>query len=148
MGNFKQLKNMLARPQTKRLAKQQSRSANVSPSRDISICLSETNSEAMIDITFNEKIRKPATLCFKTIGTSSDKQRKREKESDAARALRLGREAEEKEQAAFKAKVFNEHDETSRASTKSSLNARRCSSQIKETIEANKELVTVYDKAI
>ena len=131
--------------QQKKMRKMQSRSANVSPSRDISTCLSDTNSEALIDITFNEKIRKPAQLCFKMIGNTSEKQRQREKESEAARALRVAREAEEAKKNAYKEKVFSEHDSTSRASTSSSMHARRCSRQIDETIKANKELVTVYD---
>merc|ERR1711865_308748 len=135
MGNLNLTRNMLT--QQKKLYTMKSRSANVSPSRDVSICLSDTHSEALIDITFNEKIRKPAQICVKMIGNTSERQRQREKESEAARALRVIHEAEEAKHNAFKEKVFSEHDTTSRASTNSSRRARRCSRQIDVTIRAN-----------
>ena len=104
-----------------------SRSANCSPVRAVHIDLSDAQSEDTINIKFNEKIRKPALLTFKQIGLSSDQQRKREMESDAAREIRLVLEAKEAEMNAYKEKVFIEHDETSAASTRSSQMASRCS---------------------
>ena len=88
---------------------------------------------------------------FKTIyglGMTADRMRFLEQESKKAKELRLAKEAEEAKHNAFKEKIFSEHEHTSRISTASSQSAGRVRLKMSKTIRANRELVTVYDKAV
>merc|ERR1712134_93683 len=138
---------MLTLPKTTSPHKAQS--TNCSPRADSSP-FGESNDSfnSLSDRAFDSyRNEKPALIVFKQIGYS-DKQKKLIKEAQEAAEMKKVADEEEAIKNAYKEKVFDEHEKTSRASTCSSQRANMEYLELGYAISDNKELVQTFETAV
>ena len=138
---------MLSLPKSTTPKKAQS--ANCSPRADSSLSGESNDSfNSLCDRAFDiYKNEKPAVIRFKQMGMSNEQKRLLEEVQEEAEMKKVADE-EEAIKNAYKEKVFDEHEKTSRASTCSSKLANREYVELGYAISDNKELVQTFETAV